>query len=363
MVTKGKVVNADLNYIIENLSAELTIMSGSKLIITGGAGFLGYYLVKTIDYWNEHFPTKAIDLMVLDNFIRGKPAWLSQLYDSKNMRLQKHSVVKKLPKSLGDFDYIIHAASIASPTFYRLHPIETMDANVVGLRNLLDYSVALKQKNYLIKGFLFFSSSEIYGNPPPDKIPTKEDYWGNVSCTGPRACYDESKRYGETLCVNFANQHDLPIVSVRPFNNYGPGLAIDDKRVIPDFMSNVLSGKDIVMLSDGSPRRTFCYIADAVIGYYKALVLGKKGEAYNIGIQEPEVSILELAEKIVAIAKKQIDYPGKVVKHTSHDPAYLTDNPQRRCPDITKARTELDYHPQISLQTGLENSLAWYKGN
>lgn len=160
-----------------------------------------------------------------------------------------------------------------------------------------------KRKINLLLGFYFFSSSEIYGDPIAGNIPTPESYNGNVSCTGPRACYDESKRYGETLCVNFAQQYDLPIKISRPFNNYGPGLKITDSRVIPDFAKDVLSGRDINMLSNGSPTRTFCYVADAIVGYYKILVRGRKGEAYNIGVESPEISILNLAELIVNIAK------------------------------------------------------------
>ena len=142
---------------------------------------------------------------------------------------------------------------------------------------------------------LFYSSSEIYGDPTPENIPTPETYRGNVSCTGPRACYDESKRYGETLCVNFARQHGVPIKVARPFNNYGPGLKITDGRVIPDFARDILAGRDIVMLSDGSAQRTFCYVADAVAGYYKILVKGRPGEAYNVGVETPEISMAELA--------------------------------------------------------------------
>ena len=138
-------------------------------------------------------------------------------------------------------------------------PIETMDANIDGLRNLLDYARPGADASP-VEGFLFYSTSEIYGDPPPENIPTPEDYRGNVSCTGPRACYDESKRYGETLCVNFARQHGVPVTMARPFNNYGPGLKITDRRVIPDFARDVLAGRDIVMLSDGSPTRTFCYV-------------------------------------------------------------------------------------------------------
>ncbi len=181
-----------------------------------------------------------------------------------------------------------------------------------------------------------------------------------MSCTGPRACYDESKRYGETLVVNFARIYHLPLSIARPFNNYGPGLKITDGRVIPDFARNVLAGDDIVMLSDGSPTRTYCYIADAIIGYYKVLLNGCPGEAYNIGTDAPEISTVDLAERIALLARELFGYGGSVVRRESTDPHYLTDNPNRRCPDLTKARTELGYAPSVGLDEGLRRALRWY---
>jgi nucleoside-diphosphate-sugar epimerase len=260
-------------------------------------------------------------------------------------------------------EYIIHAASIASPIFYRKYPIETMDANINGLRFMLDYCLAQKKAGKPVDGVLFYSSSEIYGDPTPENIPTPETYRGNVSCTGPRACYDESKRFGETLCVNFTQQHGLPIKVARPFNNYGPGLKITDGRVIPDFARNILKGEDIVMLSDGSAKRTFCYVADAVLGYYKVLVKGRPGEAYNVGVEVPEISMLELAERAIALGKELFGYKGNIVHKESADKAYLVDNPNRRCPVITKARNELGYDPQVTIDEGLRRSLIWYSGN
>jgi nucleoside-diphosphate-sugar epimerase len=244
-----------------------------------------------------------------------------------------------------------------------MHPIETMDANVNGLRFLLDYFRNLKENNKPVNGFLFFSTSEIYGDPSTENIPTPESYNGNVSCTGPRACYDESKRFGETLCVNFSKEHDLPIKIARPFNNFGPGLKITDRRVIPDFARDVLEGRDIIMMSDGSPTRTFCYIADAIVGYYKILVRGKSGSPYNIGVEEPEISMAYMAERVVGLARELFGYKGKVVLQTSTDKNYLVDNPNRRCPNITKARNDLDYNPGIDLDEGLRRSLIWYSDN
>ncbi|RKT47473.1 NAD-dependent epimerase/dehydratase family protein [Thiocapsa rosea] len=357
------VIAADLDYICRGLDDELTTMAGKDLLIVGGAGFLGYYLVQAILHWNKVGGFTPIRLTVYDNYVRGMPDWLISLKDDPNLRIRKHDVTEPLPKDFGDVQFIVHAASIASPMFYRKYPIETMDANVNGLRILLEYCKSRLQSDRQVEGFLFFSTSEIYGDPPPESIPTPETYRGNVSCVGPRACYDESKRYGETLCVNFAQQYGIPIKVARPFNNYGPGLKISDRRVIPDFARDVLSGRDIVMLSDGSPTRTFCYIADAIIGYYKILVKGRAGEAYNIGIEEPEISMATIADKIVAISSELFSYKGKVVRKQSEDLAYLTDNPNRRCPIIEKARAELGYHPRVSIDDGLLRSLVWYQAN
>jgi dTDP-glucose 4,6-dehydratase/UDP-glucuronate decarboxylase len=237
-----------------------------------------------------------------------------------------------------------------------------MDANVDGLRLLLDRAVAQARAGSPLRGFLFFSTSEIYGDPTPDMIPTPETYRGNVSCTGPRACYDESKRYGETLSVTFAQHYGVPVRIARPFNNYGPGLRIGDGRVIPDFARDLLAGDDLVMLSDGSPTRTFCYVADAVVGYVKILVRGRDGEPYNIGVRAPEVSMAELADRLVTLGRETLGYAGRIVYRVSPEKAYLVDNPNRRCPDIDKAVAELDYAPQIALDEGLRRSLVWYRG-
>lgn len=364
MKNANDVMITDLNYICDNLQTELPQLAGKRLLIAGGAGFLGYYLVQTILHWNKIYPEKmSIKLLVYDNFMRGVPRWLDALREVDNISIEKYDVIDPLPESIGDIDYIIHAATIASPVYYRRYPIETMDANVNGLRHLLDYCLQQKQKGRGVKGFLFYSTSEIYGDPTPENIPTPEIYRGNVSCTGPRASYDESKRYGETLCVNFAQQHDLPIRIARPFNNYGPGLKITDGRALPDFARNVLNGEDIVLLSDGAPTRTFCYVADAIVGYYKILVRGGNGEAYNIGIEKPEISIRELAERIMAISRQLFDYQGRAVFVVSDDKHYLTDNPNRRCPNIDKAREHLQYIPKIGLEEGLKRSLLWYADN
>ncbi len=363
-ISSAEVVEKDLQYICSNLIEEFSSISGRRLLITGGAGFLGYYLVQSVLHWNkQETGLEKIRVTVLDNYIRGVPTWLTMLAGDENLTLVTHDMINPLPENLDDFHYIVHAAGIASPTYYRKYPIETMDANVSGLRVLLEYCRRQGGKRKPVLGFLFFSSSEIYGDPTPENIPTPETYRGNVSCTGPRACYDEAKRFGETLCTNFARHYGLPIKVARPFNNYGPGLKITDGRVLPDFARDILTSQNVRMLSDGSPKRTFCYVADAIIGYYKILVKGRAGEAYNIGVETPEISMAELAERLVRIARDLYDYRGQVIREVSGDGDYLLDNPSRRCPVISKAKAELGYSPAISLDEGLTRLLLWYAQN
>ena len=357
----SELLNRDLDYVSEGLRDEFAAMAGKRVLITGGGGFLGYYMVQGVLHWNDRAREKdRIHVTVFDNYVRGVPAWIEALRGRSDVTLTRFDMRHPLPDPMPEFEYIIHAAGIASPIYYRLHPLETMDANIDGLRRLLDYARARVEAKKDFGGFIFYSSSEIYGDPSPDHIPTPEDYRGNVSCTGPRACYDESKRYGETLCVVFARHYGVPVKMVRPFNNYGPGLKISDRRVIPDFARDVMNGRDIVMLSDGKPKRTFCYVADAVIGYYKALVRGEHGEAYNIGVDRPEISMKELADKVVSTARALFDYQGRVILEAPQESDYLVDNPNRRCPDMTKSRTQLAYDPTILVDEGLRRSLIWY---
>lgn len=358
------VVALDLDQMLRALEAELAEMAGQSLLITGGAGFLGYYLVQAVLAWNNRVDAEQqIQLTIYDNYIRGVPPWLTALQDEPTLTLVRYDVIQPLPADMPDFDFIVHAAGIASPRYYRLHPLETMDANINGLRSLLEHARKRQDTGHPVKGMLFFSSSEIYGDPDASHIPTSEDYRGYVSCTGPRACYDESKRYGETLCVVFAQQYGVEVKVARPFNNYGPGLKISDRRVIPDFARDVLAGRPIVMHSSGTPSRTFCYASDAVTGYLKVLVRGRAGEAYNIGTESPEISMAALAECVAAVGRELLGYGGEVIKQPSDEKDYLVDNPQRRCPSIAKARAELEYEPAISLDEGLRRSLVWYHQN
>ncbi len=229
-------ISDDLDDLIRKARPQYEALAGKRLWLTGGAGFLGYYLVLSIGHWNRSAPPqRRIRLTVLDNYIRGVPDWLEGL-KSDDIRLVRHDVTDPLPQDLGDAEYLIHAASIASPMYYRKYPLETIDANVNGLRHMLDYAAGRNRATPgAFKGMLFFSTSEIYGDPTPDAIPTPETYRGLVSCTGPRACYDEIQRLGETICVIYAQTRDVPVSIARPFNNYRAGPKDTDGRVAAQF--------------------------------------------------------------------------------------------------------------------------------
>ena len=343
----------DWGQIAESLNGKENQFRGKSVLITGAAGFLGFNFLHFFSHLNLRQPGAPVSVVAVDNYLRGKPRWLKEITAAdENIVLKRWDVNQPWLDDGSKLDFIIHCASIGSPTFYRKYPLETLDANVLGLRHMLDLA-----RRAACQSFLYFSSSEIYGDPPADAIPTKESYRGNVSCAGPRACYDESKRLGETLCYIYAQHFGLPVKIVRPFNNYGPGLRLDDRRVIPDFCRESLSDRDIVLHSDGSPTRTFCYSSDALAGYLLALLSPFTGEPFNIGSDATEVSMRDLGNLILRLSKSK----RQVVHEPSEEAAYLVDNPGRRCPDISKARRVLGFTPKVTLESGLFRTLSWYR--
>lgn len=351
------VVQADLDHIHKGLGAKSDAFRDQTIVITGCAGFLGFYITQYFVHFAQTLGIKRV--IALDTFLLDRPKWLSDLaaahgdlLDVRSFDISKDDLagVPGAPEA----GFVVHGASIASPTFYRKYPVETLDANIWGLRAILD----LYRGRDTLKGLLFFSSSEIYGDPDPASIPTPETYRGNVSCHGPRACYDESKRFGETMAWVYAQQFNMPITVARPFNNYGPGMRLGDKRLPADFALAVTEGRDLVILSDGTPTRTFCYVADAVTGYLLCLLHGSY-DYFNIGIDRPEIMVRELAEIYRAAGEKVYGYSGAVHYEEAEDPAYLEDNPNRRCPVIDKARDVLGYTPTILVEEGIERYLRY----
>ncbi len=356
MLHKNEIFNQDLENIYKSLStAQKEKLKDSTILITGCAGFLGFYFCNFFVRYAKELGIKKV--IGTDVFLLGTmPTWLKELDENfDNFLVKTHDITKdKISDLFSDgikATHIIHMASIASPTFYRKYPIQTMEANIWGLKNLFD-----EYKNAGIKGFLFFSSSEIYGDPDKANIPTQEEYRGNVSCIGPRACYDESKRFGETLCYNFANEHKMPITIARPFNNFGPGMSLGDKRVPADFAKSITENKDIEIFSDGKPTRTFCYVADAISGYIKVL-LHDKFDYFNIGIETPEISVFELAKIYQEKGKKIFGYTGEIKLSPPPEANYLEHNPNRRSPIIEKARKLIGYAPTTMVEDGVERFL------
>lgn len=356
MSRHNSVVKEDLARIRDAIADKSGKFKDSNVFITGCCGFLGYYFLHFFNAYKDELGIKEI--VAVDNFQTGQPEWLKPLVEEGRITFKKFDVVKDdvrtIERNKGNA-FVIHMASIASPVFYRQFPIETIEANIWGLKTLLD-----DYKETSLRGFLFFSSSEIYGDPDPKNIPTSEEYRGNVAVVGPRACYDESKRLGETICYEYAKRYNLPIGVARPFNNFGPGMKLDDQRVPADFAKSIVNGQNIEILSDGSPTRTFCYISDAITGYLKILLHGQF-DYFNIGIDGPEISIRQLAE-IYAEAGADV-FGHKVETHfaQSKDAQYLTDNPNRRCPVITKAKTVLGFNPGISVKEGVHRYLTFLK--
>lgn len=349
---RNSVLLDDMGYVLDTFK-EHSLFEGKTMLVTGCAGFLGmnfsHYFYTLLE---EGYKLKS--LILLDNFMLYKPKWIEDLEKHSKVHIYTFDIIRDDLGNLSgieDVDYVIHLATIASPTYYRKYPIETMDANVGGLRRLMDF---YKFKD--LSGFLYFSSSEIYGDPPEHELPIDEDYRGNVATIGPRACYDEAKRYGETLCYYYAQIYDMPLRIVRPFNNYGPGMVLNDRRAPADFAKSILENENIVLHSDGTPSRTFCYVADALVGYLKALV-HTEFDYFNIGMFGPEMSIEELAVLYKKIGMELMDYSGEVIGRKSEDEHYLTHNPMRRCPDIGKAMATLEYNPTIQVEEGIRRYL------
>lgn len=344
------IIYEDVRGISEEIKKEASVLEGKTLLISGGTGFIGSYILDVVSFLNDNFFEDKCKIICLDNLSCSNESRISHLLSKDYFQFINHNISKPFfwPDEI---DYIIHAAGIASPIVYRKHPIETIDVNVFGTRNLLELA-----RDKKVKSFLYFSTSEVYGDPLEDKIPTPETYWGNVSCTGPRACYDESKRLAETMCLSFFNKHNIPVKIVRPFNVYGPGLRLEDKRVIPDFVNNALKNEPIVMYSDGTDTRSFCYISDAVKGFFKVLLSDLNGEAFNIGNDLEETSTRELAE----IIREVFENKTEIIHQQNSDPDYTKDNPHRRCPDLTKIKELLNYNPKIDLRNGIRRYIDFY---
>ena len=341
------VVDSDIEEIFLAMESSLKKLSGKTIVITGAAGFLGRYFLSVFARANQSLDI-PIKMIGIDNYITS-----NEEYSESNYRNLPNLewiygdalIASQLPNK---FDYILHAAGIASPQHYRANPLLTIDVTINVTRSLLERAKTDDSR------MIFFSSSEIYGDPAPEFVPTSEDYRGNVSVRGPRACYDESKRLGETLCWIYQTYYDTKVFVVRPFNVYGPGMMPTDYRVLPNFAASINKGKSLSVYGDGLQTRTFCYVTDAIIGFLKVLLDAPVPDVFNIGNPKPEISMLELVHEIELVLSKKIELTKQ-----DYPESYPADEPNRRCPDITKAQSILNFHPKVSLKEGLSRFFDW----
>jgi UDP-glucuronate decarboxylase len=348
-----KIVEEDLSSIAESIKAEAKALEGKTLLITGGSGFIGSYFIATIDILNKKYFKKPCKVISLDNHIVGKSNNLIKEINSPEIKYIEHDVTKPF-ETKEPIDYIVSAAGVASPVYYKKFPIQTIEGTIFGLKNALELCGEKKSKS-----ILFFSSSEIYGDPDPNFIPTPETYKGNVSSIGPRSCYDESKRIGEALSTAHFRVHGTPVKIVRPFNVYGPGMKGTDYRVIPMFLSQGCRGQPLTVHDRGNQTRTFCYATDAITGFFKVLLSDKNGEVFNVGNDQDEINMRSLAD---LMAQEIFDNKAKV-NLIKYPDAYPQDEPRRRCPDISKISKQLGYSPKVDLKTGLKRSYQWFREN
>lgn len=305
-----------------------------RVLITGGAGFLGSHLC-------DRFIQEGYYVIAMDNLITGNKKNVEHLFKNPNFEFYHHDV-SKFVHVPGELDYILHFASPASPIDYLKMPIQTLKVGSLGTHNLLGLA---KVKNARM---LIASTSEVYGDPLVH--PQNEEYWGNVNPIGPRGVYDEAKRFQEAITMAYHNFHGLETRIVRIFNTYGPRMRLDDGRALPAFMSQALKGEDITVFGDGSQTRSFCYVGDLVEGIYR-LLLSDYALPVNIG-NPNEISLKDFAEEI----QKLTGTNSKII----YEPL-PQDDPKQRQPDISKAKEILGWTPKVDRSEGLKITLDYFK--
>ena len=348
-------VNTDIQEIIKRLEKENISFKGKNILVTGGAGFLGSWVCDVLVEQGAY-------CICLDNLSSGLLDNISQLMDKDNFRFINHDISNPIffglthhPQGIceGDIkkiDTVMHMASRASPFEFQQFPISILKSNTLGTMNALGIA---KAHNAL---FFYTSTSEIYGNPPKEAVPTPESYFGHVNPVGPRSCYDESKRAGEAFIKAYELQHAIRTKIVRIFNTSGPRIRSGPEfgRVIPNFIHQALNDEDITIFGDGSQTRSFTYVVDEIEGFLKYVHKDNAiGEVINMGSNK-EFTILELANIIVELTGSN----SKIV----YKPLPI-DDPLRRCPVLTKAKEILNWEPTTSLREGLQKTIYWFKDN
>ncbi len=304
----------------------------ARILVTGGAGFIGSHLV-------EFLLQQGHDILCLDNYFTGSKENLMHLRDHPRLEMIRHDVVNPI---MLEVDQIYHLACPASPVHYQYNPVKTIKTNVLGTLHMLGLAKRVRAR------ILLASTSEIYGDPL--EHPQQEKYWGNVNCLGPRSCYDEGKRVAETLMMDYHRQNRVDIRIARIFNTYGPRMALNDGRVVSNFIVQALSGKEITIYGEGQQTRSFCYVSDLVEGLVRLMNCEKQTEPVNLGNPE-EFTIMELARKVLALTRSSAALVYKPLP---------PDDPVRRRPDISRARKRLGWQPTVPLEEGLKVTIPYF---
>lgn len=342
---RNRIIESDLKYITDK-KLDWETFKNKTILISGAAGFLPAYMVETLLYLNEtrKFNIKVIGLV--RNLEKARARFVH--YDgSKNLQFISQDVCAQI-KINENVDYIIHAASQATPKLFYADPVGTITPNVIGTSNLLNLAAEKK-----VKCFLFFSTSGVHGHVDANSYPIKENCFGYLDSMDLASCYLESKRMGENMCVAWMHQYGVPVKIVRPATTYGPGLKLDDGRSFADFISNIINRHDIEIFSDGKALRNFCYLADATLGFFTVMLKGKAGEAYNVATDQ-EISIIDLAKLLVE--KVFPERKLKVVMKTDISKNYLRINFSRTAVDITKLKA-LGWKLSFPIEEGFKRTI------